>query len=552
MNYLLMFSLILFSGSLFAKKKEKMEQEFIPGEFIVKLKDGKNLKLDSSLTIKKSINDSFKVVTAPAEKSIQNIINSLESNPAIEYAEPNYIWRPIEEGSADFTSLDNDISSPDDPYFNTQWGLKNTGSNEPSAESSGVAGSDISALRAWTLNKGSKQIKVAVIDTGVDYNHPDLRDQMWVNERELNGTKGVDDDGNGYVDDIYGHDFSNDDGDPMDGHGHGTHCAGVIGAIHNNQTGIAGVMPNVTLVAIKFLSDSGSGGTDQAIAAIEYAIKAEVDVMSNSWGGGKYSQALEETIKRASDAGIIFVAAAGNSSENTDSDPHYPSNYEIPNVVSVGALTAQNNIAKFSNFGPETVDIAAPGKKINSTVTNNKYKVFSGTSMAAPHVAGALGLLVAHNGKMDHEDMMDRLIATAEPVPTLRGKVKSLSGSLNAYNLLSNTRPYKNIPKENEWETLSVDPFESEHPYKDKVSVKRTFHVPGAKFLRLKVRKIDLENRYEYLKISAKGVTYDKMSGKGENKTSVYVDGDTLNVEFKSDSSVNYWGFVIDEVQAVR
>ena len=393
---------------------------------------------------------------------------------------------------------------------------------------------------------------MAVIDTGIDYRHPELRDQMFVNRRELYGTKGIDDDGNGYVDDIYGADFSNDDGDPMDGHGHGTHCAGVIGAVHNNQTGIAGVMPEVSLIAIKFLSDSGSGSTDQAIAAIDYAIKAEVDIMSNSWGGGKYSEALKEIIQRASDAGIIFVAAAGNKSNNTDDEPHYPSNYDVPNVVSVAALTAQNKIAKFSNYGPNTVDIGAPGKKINSTVNNNKYKVFSGTSMAAPHVVGALGLLISQNGRMDHKKMLERLMATAEPVPTIRGKVKALSGSLNAYNLLSNTRPFKNVPKESEWENIAVETFESAHPYKDKASTMRVFQVPGAKFLRLVVKKIDLEKKYDYLKISAKGVTYDRISGKGENKTSVYVDGDTINVQFKSDSSLNYWGFVIDEIQAVR
>jgi len=551
MNYLLMLTLILFSSSLFAK----IDEDIIPGEYIVKIKDGKNLKLDSSLKIKKKVNESFVVVKASLNKSIQNVIQSLESNSAVEYAEPNYIWRvikSIDEGSVSTQSLGRDLESPDDPYFNTQWGLKNTGSNEPNAKVPGKPGSDINALRAWAINKGSKQIKIAVIDTGIDYRHPELREQMWVNTRELRGTKGVDDDGNGYIDDIYGADFYNNDGDPMDGHGHGTHCAGVIGAVHNNQIGIAGVMSDVSLVAIKFLSDSGSGSTDQAIAAIEYAIKAEVDIISNSWGGGKYSEALKEVITKASDAGIIFVAAAGNKSDNTDEEPHYPSSYNIPNVVSVAALTAQNKIASFSNYGKNTVDIAAPGKKINSTVNNNRYKVYSGTSMAAPHVAGALGLLISQNGRMSHSEMMERLMGTAEPAPALRGKINALSGSLNAYNLLSNTRPYKNIPKESDWDTIVVGPFESAHPYKDKSSLTRTFHVPGAKFIRVKVRKMDLENSYDYLKISAKGVTYDKMSGKGENKTSVYVDGDTVTVTFSSDSSVNYWGFVIDEIQAVR
>lgn len=559
MNYLLVATLFLFSNIALANKTKKNDQELIPGEFIVKLKAGSNLKslkLASSINIKKSINDTFAVITASPDKSVENIVSVLENNPLIEYAEPNMIWRivtPIDEGEAKSSaSLEDDLDSPDDPFFNTQWGLVNTGNNEPKAKKEGVAGSDIKALRAWAINKGSKQIKVAVIDTGVDYRHSDLKDQMWVNERELNGTKGVDDDGNGYVDDIYGYDTYNNDGDPMDGHNHGTHCAGVIGAVHNNQEGIVGVMPEVTIVAIKFMSDSGSGSTDQAIAAIDYAINAEVDVMSNSWGGGKFSEALRDTIIKASDAGIIFVAASGNKSENTDVDPHYPSSYDIPNVVSVGALTAQNKIAKFSNYGFNTVDIAAPGKNINSTVKGNKYKVYSGTSMAAPHVAGALGLLVSHTGRLSHDEMMDRLMATADPVKRLRGKVKNYSGRLNAYNLLSNTRPYKNIPKESDWESISVEPFESVHPYINDAKAKKSYHIPGAKYLRLKVKKLDLEKGYDYLEISSKGVIYDKLSGKGENTTSVYIDGDTIDIEFKSDSSVNYWGFLVEEIEAVK
>jgi len=556
MNYILILSFLIFSTFAAAKKAKNVDQEFIPGQFIVKLKEGMNLKLDNSLNVIKTINDSFVVVQGYSDKSTESIVSVLENNPAVKYAEPNFIWRighPIDAGEIfQRENLEDELQSPNDPFFNTQWGLYNTGDNEPKAKTSGVVGSDINAIKAWALTRGSRRVKVAVIDTGVDYAHPDLKNQMFVNRKELNGQKGIDDDGNGFVDDIYGYDFYNNDGDPMDGHGHGTHCSGVIGAAHDNETGIAGVMPEVTIVGIKFMSDSGSGSTDQAIAAIEYAIKADVDIMSNSWGGGKFSQALKDTIKKAADAGIIFVAAAGNKSNNTDEEPHYPSSYVLPNIVSVGALTAQNRVASFSNYGPNTVDVAAPGKNINSTVPGNKLKVYSGTSMAAPHVAGALGLLISQTGRLPHNEMKERLIATTEPNPTLRGKVKDYSGSLNAYNLISNTRPYKNVPKDSDWETVAVEPFESVHPYEKDAKVEKSYHVPGAKFLRVVVKKMDLEKSYDYLKISAKGVAYDRISGKGENKISVYVDGDTINIKFKSDSSVNYWGFVIDEIQAVR
>ncbi|RLA63538.1 MAG: hypothetical protein DRQ89_06275, partial [Epsilonproteobacteria bacterium] len=204
MHYFIIMSLFLSSSLAFAKDSKNLDQEFIPGEFIVKLKTGvslKSIKLSPSINIKKSINESFAVVTASSNKSVENIISVLESNPLVEYAEPNFIWRivtPIDEGKLNSSvSLEGNLNSPDDPFFNTQWGLSNTGENEPKAKTSGVAGSDINAIRAWAINRGSKRVKIAVIDTGVDYRHIDLRDQMWVNKKELYGTKGVDDDENG-------------------------------------------------------------------------------------------------------------------------------------------------------------------------------------------------------------------------------------------------------------------------------------------------------------------------------------------------------------------
>ena len=241
--------------------------------------------------------------------------------------------------------------------------MKNDGKN------GSVAGEDINVLRAWSITKGSKDVKIAVIDTGVDYTHPDLKDQIDVNLAELNGKPGVDDDGNGFVDDIYGYDFANKDGDPQDGHGHGTHCAGVIGASHNN-IGVAGIMANVKIVPIKFLTDDGSGETIDAIAAIDYGIKRGVNVMSNSWGGGDKEQSLEDAIKAAESAGITFVAAAGNESANNDSTASYPANYEVGNVISVGSYTSTGAKSSFSNYGLKSVHVTAPGSNILSTYKN--------------------------------------------------------------------------------------------------------------------------------------------------------------------------------------
>ena len=260
-------------------------------------------------------------------------------------------------------------------------------------------------------------------------------------------------------------------------------------------------MDEVTLVPIKFLSDSGSGSSEGAIEAIDYAVKLGVDITSNSWGGGEFSQALSDAILNASKAGIVFVAAAGNDSSSNDRSPHYPSSYDVPNVISVGGLTAQNELAEWSNFGSSTVHIAAPGKNINSTINGNAYKVFSGTSMATPHVAGVLGLLLAKEGRMSHADLKDRLMATADYVPKLRGKVRKESGRINAYNLLADIRPVKNYPKDSEWVDKAVETWESGHPYKENSSDTKTFSVPGAKYLRLKLKRYELETGYDFLQV---------------------------------------------------
>lgn len=406
--------------------------------YIVKVKDGSSFLSSKAVhsygQITKTAHTTFGTFARlETSKGISDkAIQMLANNPEIEYIEPNYI---ISLHTADRASA----VTPTDAMFAKQWGLVNTGKNSGGVFSPGVAGEDINMSKAWDITKGStgeKIIKIAVIDTGVDYTHPDLKSQIDVNQAELNGRPGVDDDGNGYVDDVYGYDFANKDGDPMDGHGHGTHCAGVIGAGHNS-IGIAGVMSNVRIVPIKFLTDAGSGETIDAISSIDYAIKRGVNVMSNSWGGGDKEQSLLDAITAAETAGITFVAAAGNESTNNDKTPSYPANYEVSNVISVGSFTGTGVKSSFSNYGVKTVHVTAPGSTILSTYKNGGYANLSGTSMATPHVAGVVGLILSKEPNLTPAEIRERLINTS--VKTEKLKAASFSGGrVDAFRALTN------------------------------------------------------------------------------------------------------------------
>lgn len=538
----------------------------VPGEIVVKFKagKGKNFLMNKSaallgITSERNISLTYgtlSVLKINNDKSLTSVLASLKNNPEVEYAEPNFIYSidPIKEQNAISKKLlkspftDFTRTTTDDPDFGKLWGLRNTGSNEPKG-TAGVEGADINVLKAWDISTGSKQIKIAVIDTGVDYTHPDLKGNMWVNKNEIPGN-GIDDDKNGFIDDVYGYDFANNDSDPMDGNGHGSHCSGTIGATHNNKVGVAGVMENVSIMAVKFLGDDGSGTLEAAVKAIDYATMMNVDLMSNSWGGGGRSEALLEAINRASDKGIIFTAAAGNSSSNNDSVPSYPASYESPNIVSVAALTAQNTLASFSSYGRTTVHIAAPGHNILSTVNGGKYDVYSGTSMATPHVSGVLGLLLAKEGRMPHSVLRERLTMTGVPVAGLRGKTLTAS-RIDAYNLLTDTRPERSGPTSDGWRTVTLDTaIESAHPYADNASVTKTISVPGAKYIRVKVAKYDMESGYDYLRIAdGAGTTIEKVTGAGANYKSDYVEGSTVIINFISDRSMSKWGYLVQEVE---
>ncbi len=324
--------------------------------------------------------------------------------------------------------------TPNDPRYSdgTLWGLHNTG------QSGGTPDADIDAPEAWDVTTGSSNVVIAVIDTGIDYTHPDLAGNIWVNPGEIAGN-GVDDDGNGFVDDIHGWDFAYGDSDPMDVHGHGTHCAGTIGA-ENGNTGIVGVTWDVQIMAIKALDDDGYYGVADTIAAVNYVTMMRRDhginvvAINASYGGYYYSQAEVDAITVAGDVGVIFVAAAANDTNDNDSYPAAPASYPNDNIIAVAATDRGDQLASFSNYGQTSVDLAAPGVAIYSTLPGNTYASWQGTSMAAPHVTGVVALLAAEYPNATAAELRGAILAgaTANPNPNLAGLVAT-GGQLNAF-----------------------------------------------------------------------------------------------------------------------
>ncbi len=337
--------------------------------------------------------------------STKEAIARLKSHQAIEYVEPDYQ-----------VSI---ARTPDDPRFDELWGLNNDG------QTGGTADADIDAVEAWDISTGSRDVVVGVIDTGIDYSHSDLASNMWVNSSEIPGD-GIDNDGNGFVDDVHGINAITDSGDPMDDEGHGTHVSGTIGASGGNGIGVVGVNHEVSLVGCKFLDAAGNGSTSDAIKCIDYMVGLKnsgvnLRVLNNSWGGGGYSQALADAIASSEAADLLFVAAAGNDTIDNDVNPHYPSNYENASVLSVASTDQTDGISWFSHYGLTSVDMGAPGSAILSTTPGESYASYSGTSMATPHVAGAAALVLSINPELSTQELKDLLMSSGDANAALQG-----------------------------------------------------------------------------------------------------------------------------------
>lgn len=367
------------------------------------------------------------------DEDAARVAEEYASLPEVEYAEPNFKIETDPIGvsySVGFSGpSDTALPSggPNDPLLGDQWGLINTGQRNGRAEA------DISAFAAWDKTQGSKKVVIAVLDSGVDYTHPDLAGNMWHRPADVEMYR---DDQLGLIDDSEGFSAVEYERDPMDENGHGTHCAGIIGAEGDNREGIAGVNWRVEIMPLKFMGRGGFGSTKDAIEAINYVIARKKDgvnvrVISASWGSQSRSKALEDVIRKANDADILFVAAAGNDGADADRRPHYPSGFKLPNMVSVAALDRRDELASFSNYGAKGVHVAAPGKEILSTWLNGQYEEHSGTSMATPFVAGVAGLILANEPNLSVKELRDRLLNSVDKLDSLKGKVSS-GGRINA------------------------------------------------------------------------------------------------------------------------
>jgi subtilisin family serine protease len=422
----------------------------------------------------------------------QTTLHRMSENPSVEYIQPNYplgllknyqiqdplrraafqrsmsrhSWAEVSAMPADNPTFPRAPSQKNgnDPLLATQWSMAN-----------------IEASEGWKKTQGSSEMIVAILDTGVDYTHEDLLPNMWRNPGEEGtdaagrdkSTNGIDDDGNGYVDDLMGWDFAAKDNKPFDlavdpkqllisggNPGHGTHCSGNVAARGFNSLGIAGVAPNVKVMALRFISEKGQGTTADAVMAIRYAVDNGAKVLSNSWGGegsrsdgSEENLALKEAIQYAEAKGTLFIAAAGNGRAGTgydmdkDPTPVYPASYDFENIISVAAIDVKNELGAFSNWGATSVDIGAPGVAVLSTTVGGKYSdkvldfagfdiTWDGTSMATPHVAGAAALYWSLHPNKTWREVKDAILKSAAPTPALRGKTTT-EGILNIKSLMN-------------------------------------------------------------------------------------------------------------------
>jgi subtilisin family serine protease len=455
---------------------ETSRAKYVPGELLIKFRtevghrSAQSIHLAfGSLVKKRFTRIRVDYIQIPEGWSLEDALAMYHHSPDVEYVEPNYLRRAL--------------LMPNDPDFVSLWGLHNTG------QSMGVSDADIDAPEAWDILTDCSSIIIATLDTGVDLDHDDLAENIWINTNESTGDANgdgfpgeqeVDDDGDGlidedsqgrqpgepgytndlkddddendYIDDIRGWDFINSDNDPDDDSApdfHGTHVTGIMAGKGNNGLGITGVCWSASVMQLKTLDSIGDGSVADEIEAIEYAIDNGASIINASLGGPDYSNAEYEAIQHAEDAGVLFVAAAGNDGLDNDLIPNYPASYELNNIISVAATDNCDILASWSNYGATSVDVAAPGVSIYSTKAGNTYQELSGTSMAAPYVSALSALIWAEYGDLTYGQVKETILDSVDLKSNLEGILFSC-GRINACASLSQWSPPLTLPNNGE------------------------------------------------------------------------------------------------------
>jgi len=424
-------TLVLLFPSLRQAAKAAGKRDYAPSELLVKFKAGVPTYVMSEIHrgVGARVLKTFRAdprlhhVSIPKSWDLEKALAYYQTRADVQYAQPNLIYH--------ITGTHVTSTTPNDPYFGYQWAWLNTG------QTNGTPGADTHAAAAWGMGHGRFTVVVATIDTGMDYLHPDLALNTWTNPQEAgaNCTDGIDNDGNGFIDDCRGWNFVANNNDPRDDNGHGTHVAGTIGAQGNNALGVTGANWDVQILPIKCFDSQGAGTTAQAISGIDYALQNGARILNNSWGANGNDPALLDAIKRAETAGALFTAAAGNSGTDDDVTPFYPCSYSSAlftgtvtpptNILCVAETDANDDLALTSNYGETTVHMGAPGVAILSTFLNQSYTFFDGTSMSTPHVTGAAALLKGCKASLTLPAIRQILLDTARPVTDLKGKTST-------------------------------------------------------------------------------------------------------------------------------
>jgi thermitase len=471
------------------------------------------------------------------------VLQRLRQDPAVQFAEPNY---PVYMVGAESLSL------PSDSGFESQWYLQNSAQNDADGNA-GTRGADINVVPVWNSGvTGSKNVLVAMIDSGIDWYHPDLAPNLHENPGEAGDKSAnkIDDDGNGYIDDVHGFNTLDHTGNTIDDQGHGSHVAGIIGAAGNNGQGIAGINWQVSLLPVKCLNGMGAGTLESVIEGITYATKMKAQIINNSWAMGQKSDILETVVRETEKQGILMVSAAGNSYVNLDGFTLYPASFQMTNTISVAATNNRDLTWILSDTGPNTVDVAAPGENIFSTYKRTQYKVSSGTSMASPQVAGIAALLKSAHPEWTAVELKKRIVDSCIPIVDLRHKVKC-QGRVDAWNALQGIKPPNPFVQNAAFKSEAYT-VESGHPYGDRLNQYFEVKKPGAKFLRVHFSRIELEWDRDHIYLEdPQGHVVEEIDGPSSGYSSDYVEGDTLKLRLKTDGSRGFYGFQVDAVEFV-